>query len=58
MIIRTFIEFEWDTEESLLEFDSKDEAIEYAISSMSDDIDNLVKMNEIRDVIQVEIVEE
>ena len=29
-----------------------------SISSMSDDIDNLVKMNEIRDVIQVEIVEE
>ena len=65
MIVKTKIEFTWDTddfdERLLAEFSSdpvkfEEETIQYAIDCMVDDVYNMVKYNEVTDAIRIEVI--
>ena len=56
MIIKTKIEFEFNTDDIDISFESPAEAEEYAKSAMVDDIYSMVKYNEIAEAIRVEVI--
>jgi hypothetical protein len=56
MIIKTKIEFEFNTDDIDLSFESPAEAEEYAKSAMVDDIYSMVKYNEVAEAIRVEVI--
>ena len=58
MKVKTYIEFEFDTNDTDLELNGIEELKDYAISCMVDDIYTMVKYNELTEAVKVEVIEE
>jgi len=58
MKVRTYIEFEFDSEDIELELNTLEELEQYAIGCMVDDLYTMVKYKELAEAVRVEVIEE
>jgi hypothetical protein len=57
MKVKTYIEFEFDNNDADLNIENIDELKEYAIDCMVDDLYSMVKHNELKEAIRVDVLE-
>ena len=58
MRVKSYIEFEFDTNDLDLDIKNYDELKNYATSCMVEDIEQMVKYNELYDAIRVEAIDD